>query len=186
MSKVTKDVVGVDVSNYDLESSVLNDALGSLYGTHPAFSSVVDSLNSQFGAMFSEGMLRFHSRSAIMCRPLYDYLTDLVEKDSRPICTALFNSIKTGGIQNADLTTCMRLLIDLDYVHLQVGQTFVDQVWFRTQQVLRLSSVKKAQAFIDAYHKFPKLEELNKQLMPLVGNYLSRIQSSGLPSGHWA
>lgn len=183
MKKVVDNVVAVDVSNYDLESSTLRDASSSLYSTHPSFRSVVDSLNAQFDSMFSGDMLRFYSRSAAMCRPLYDYLSELVEKDSRPIYTVLFDAVKGNGIVNANLTTCMRLLRELDYVQLQVGQTFVDQVWFRTQQALRLNSVKQTKAFVNAYYNFPKRESLEKHLMPLVGNCLSRIQSSGLPSG---
>lgn len=184
MKDSVKYVAGVDVSNYRLESSILDETLESLYGTHPSFSFVVDSLNSHFGSMYSGSMLRFHSRSGTMCRALYDHLTDLVEKDSRPICTVLFNAVKHNGVVNADLTTCMRLLHESDYVQKQVGKTFVDKVWFRTQQVLRLGSVQQAKEFVDSYHKFPMREALQEQLMPLVGNYLSRVRSSGLPPGH--
>lgn len=181
MNKVTNDVVGVDVSNYDLHSSVLDETLETIYNNHPLFSAAVDSLSSRFGSMFSESMLKFHSRSGIMCRALYDHLSDLVGKDSRPICTVLFDVVKHDGILNADLTTCMRLILDLNYVQAQVGNTFVEKVWFRMQQVLRLNSVSQAKLFVIAYHDFPKREALDELVMPMLGSYFSRRSSSGVP-----
>lgn len=185
MSKVVNGVVGIDVSNRDLESSVLNNVLKSLFGQHLSFNVVADSLNSRFGLTFSGSMLRLHSRSGTMGRALYDHLVSTVKNDSRPICTVLFNVVKDKGLLDADLATCMRLVLELDYVQAQVGKTFIDQVWFRTQQVLRLSSVKQAKEFVGAYMIFTLRCALEEQLMPLMGNYLSRVQSSGLPSGHW-
>lgn len=54
MSKVVNGVVGIDVSNRDLESSVLNNVLKSLFGQHLSFNVVADSLNSRFGLTFRD------------------------------------------------------------------------------------------------------------------------------------
>lgn len=181
MNKVTNDAIGVDISNDDPRSSALSKTLEIIHSSHPLFLTVVDSLSSQFGSMFSEGMLRFHSRLGSMCRTLYDHLSNLVREDSRPIRAVLFDVVKRDGILNADLATCMRLILDLDYVQVQVGNTFVEKVWFRMQQVLRVNSVSHAKSFIVAYRTLPKREAIDELIVPMLGNYLSRRNRSGVP-----
>lgn len=185
MNKLSNDAIGVDVSNYDLESSTLNEVLECLYGEHPAFTSIADSLNAQFGLVYHDRMLRHHSRAGTMCRPLYDHITSLVDKDVRHICTVLYQFMKINGAETADLTTCLRLLLEFAYVQMQVVKKHVDKLLLRTQQLLHLKSTDQVKEFIDAYNRFPVQEAVQGAFMQTAGNYLSRVASSGLPSGHW-
>lgn len=181
MNEVVKYNAGVDVS--DWESSILDETLESLYGTHPSFSLVVDSLNAQFGSIFSNRMLRFHSRSGTMCRPLYNHITELVAKDKRPICTVLYQFMMVNTYEPADLTSCFRLLLEFDYVQMQVTKKHVNRLLLRTQQLLNLSSTKQVRQFVGAYNRFPVEEAVQKAFMQEAGNYLGRVRHSGLLSG---
>lgn len=185
MNKFSNDVIGLDVSNYDLESSTLNEALERLYGEHSAFTSIADSLNAQFGLVHHDRMLRHHSRVGTMCRPLYDHITGLVDKDSRPICTVLYQFMKINGAETSDLTMCLRLLLEFECVQMQVVKKHVDKLLLRTQQLLHLKSTEQVKNFIDAYNRFLVQEAIQKVFMQTAGNYLSRVASPGLPSGHW-
>lgn len=181
MDKFVKYTADVDVS--DWESSVLDETFEHLYGTHPSFGFVMESLNAQFGSAFSGTMLKFHSRSGTMCRPLYDHISDLVAKDKRPICTVLYQFMMVNTYGPADLTSCFRLLLELDYVQMQVTKKHVKRLLLRTQQLLNLASTKQVEKFINAYHRFPMQEAVQKAFMQDAGNYLSRIHRSGLQSG---
>lgn len=181
MSEAAKYTAGVDVS--DWESSVLDETFENLYGTHPLFSFAMDSLNAQFGSMFSKRTLKFHSRSGTMRRLLYNHISDLVAKDKRPICTVLHQFMMVNTYEQADLTSCFRLLLELDYVQMQVTEKHVNRLLLRTQQLLNLSSTKQVKQFVDAYNRFPIEEAVQKAFMQEAGNYLSRVYRSELPSG---
>lgn len=178
MSEVVKYTADIDVS--DWESSILDETLETLYGTHPSFGFVVDSLNAQFGSVFSKRMLKFHSRSGTMCRPLYNYITDLVASDKRPICTVLYQFMMVNTYEPVDLTSCFRLLFEFEYVQMQVTKKHVNRLLLRTQQLLNLSSTKQVKNFVDAYNRFPTEEAVQKAFMQEAGNYLTRVRHSGL------
>lgn len=183
MNKVTNDVVGVDVSRCELESSLIEDALTSLYSDHPNFQGLLDTMQLQFGSMYCARMLRFHARTGTMCDPLHTHLAGLVSGDKRPICTVLFQFMKVKGAETADLTTCLRLLLELDYVQMQVTKKHVNKLLLRAQQLLRVSSTDQVKKFIYEYNLYPMRKAVREVFMHAAGNYFSRTQSSGLPSG---
>lgn len=184
MNKFTKDVVGVDVSKYSLESSILEDAMTTLYGEHPSLQLALDSMSLQFGSLYCAKMLQFHARSGTMCEPLYNHLSDLVGKDTRPICVVLYQFMKVNGAKTADLTTCLRLLLEFDYVQMQVVKKHVNKLLLCTQQLLKVGSTDQVKKFIDEYNLYPTRKAVREVFMTSAGNYLSRISSSGLPSGY--
>lgn len=184
MKEVTNDVVGVDVYQYDLNSSILEEVVTTLYGEHSSMRFAIDSMNLQFGSAYSAKMLRFHARSSTMCEPLYNHLTELVSKDTRPICVVLYQFMKINGAETADLVTCLRLLLEFDYVQMQVVEKHVNKLLLRTQQLLNVKSTDQVKKFVDEYNLYPTRKVIRKAFMEHAGAYLSRARSSGLPSGH--
>lgn len=184
MNQVTNGVVGVDAEKHSLESSIAEDVLTILYGEQTALQLALDSINLQFGSQYCAKMLRFHARSGTMCEPLYSHLLDLVDKDTRPICTVLYQFMKINGAETADLTTCLRLLLEFDYVQMQVVKKYVNKLLLRTQQLLNVSSTDQVKKFINEYSLHPVRKAVHEVFVTSAGNYLSRISSSGLPSDY--
>lgn len=183
MNEATNGVVGVDVSRYEPESSLMKDALTNLYSDHPNFQGLLDTMQLQFGSMYCAKMLQFHARTGTMCDPLYTHLAGLVNGDRRPICTVLFQFMKVDGAETADLTTCLRLLLELDYVRMQVTKKNVNKLLLRAQQLLHVSSTDQVKRFICEYNLYSTRKVIREVFMHAAGNYFSRTQSSGLPSG---
>lgn len=174
---------GVDVSKFDATSSSVILALKHSYENHPQYRGVVDFLNTQFSHAFSEEMLKFHSRSETMCEPLYDYLSKMVNDYHHPLCTALVHFVSKERAEGTDLAMYFKLLLNPNYVIKQVGVKTFNKLRFSAQQVLRLSSVKQVDAFINAFGRYPSALTAEEQFTIIAGALSSFKHSSGLPSG---
>lgn len=184
MNKVNQAPIGLDVSEYDISSTTLDECARELYKSNPNFSNIVDSLNLTFGVGLGETAVERSARMGTCTRAAKDHLDTLESNDHRAICTVLFESVKLGCVEKADLATCMRLIKDADYVVNQVGTKFVGRVVFRLQQVLRLKDVSQVLKFVNAYFNFEALDFVQKQFALAAGSLMARRQaSSGLPSG---
>lgn len=184
MNKVDQAPIGLDVSEYDISSTTFDECARDLYKSNPNLSNIVDSLNLAFGVGFGETAVERSARVGTCTRAAKDHLDTLESNDHRAICTVLFESVRLGGVEKTDLSTCMRLIIDADYVASQVGTKFVDRVVFRLQQVLRLKDVSQVLKFVNAYSNFETSDLIRRQFALAAGSLMARRQaSSGLPSG---